>query len=84
MRDFLHGYRTYIAAAILAVLGVLEQTDWVVIWDDPKAGWTALGSAALMAALRAVTTTPPAWPKPKPTDPDASDDAADAPHEGAL
>lgn len=69
MREFLHGYRTYIVAAILAVAGILEQTDWVTLWDDPKAGWTALGSAAIMAALRAVTTTPPAWPPVKPPAP---------------
>jgi hypothetical protein len=72
MPQFLHGYRTYLIAALMAALGVLEQTDWFVIWDDPKAGWTAVGSALIMAILRSVTTTPPGprakAPEPSPTD----------------
>lgn len=57
--DFLVGYRTYIAAVLLAVFGVLAQTDWVSVLNDPKAGWVAVGSAVLMAVLRTITTTPP-------------------------
>jgi hypothetical protein len=49
------GYRTYIAAAITAIAGVIS----VATLPDTKAGWTALGMSALMAALRAITSTPP-------------------------
>jgi hypothetical protein len=68
MTEFLHGYRTYIVAAIIAVLGVLEQTNWFTLWDDPKAGWTAVGSAVVMAVLRSVTTTPPGPLRPPAAD----------------
>lgn len=53
------GYRTYIAAALVAAFGALASTDWVSFLDDPKAGAVALGAAALMAVMRALTTTPP-------------------------
>jgi len=53
------GYRTYIAAGATAIFGVLASTDWVSFLSDPKAGAVALGAAALMATMRAVTTTPP-------------------------
>ena len=53
------GYRTYIAAALMAVFGVLAMTDWVAFLNDPKAGLVALGSAIIMAVLRSITTTPP-------------------------
>ncbi len=53
------GYRTYLAASLLAVFGVLASTDWVAFLNDPKAGGVALASAVLMALLRSVTSTPP-------------------------
>lgn len=53
------GYRTYIAAALVALFGLLAQTDWVSILSNPKAGLVALGSATLMAIMRSITTTPP-------------------------
>lgn len=53
------GYRTYIAAALVALFGLLAQTDWVSFLSNPKAGLVALGSAALMAVMRSITTTPP-------------------------
>lgn len=53
------GYRTYAAAGLTAIFGVLSSTDWIGFLADPKAGAVALGSAALMAALRTVTTTAP-------------------------
>jgi hypothetical protein len=53
------GYRTYIAAALLATFGVLATTDWIGFMNDPKAGAVAVGSAVLMAILRSITTTPP-------------------------
>lgn len=56
------GYRTYIAAAIAAVGGVIAMTDWVSFMSDWKAGITALGMAIAMAVFRSITTTPPATP----------------------
>ncbi len=53
------GYRTYIAAAIVAAGGLVAQTDWLAFLANPKAGIVALGSAALMAAMRTVTTSAP-------------------------
>jgi len=54
------GFRTYIAAALAALGGVIAMTDWVSFMSNPKAGATALGMALLMAIMRSITTTPPA------------------------
>lgn len=54
------GYRTYIAAGLVATFGVLAATDWVSFLANPKAGAVAIGSALLMALMRSITTTPPA------------------------
>lgn len=56
------GYRTYIAAAIAAVGGVIAMTDWVSFLSDWKAGAATLGMAIVMAIFRSITTTPPATP----------------------
>jgi hypothetical protein len=56
------GYRTYIAAGLVALFGVLAQTDWVSFLSNPKAGAVAIGTAILMAVMRSITTTPPATP----------------------
>lgn len=53
------GYRTYLAAALVALFGVLASTDWISFLDDPKAGAAAIGSAALFAVMRSLTDTPP-------------------------
>ncbi len=53
------GYRTYLAAALVAMFGVLASTDWIAFLDDPKVGAVAVGSAILMAVMRAFTSTPP-------------------------
>lgn len=53
------GYRTYLAAALLALFGVLAQTDWVAFLADPKAGAVAIGSGVLMAVMRSITSTAP-------------------------
>ena len=53
------GYRTYIAATLMAIFGVLATTDWVNFMANPKAGLVAIGSGILMAVLRTITTTPP-------------------------
>ena len=66
----MNGYKTYIASALLALFGVLSQVDWIKFLDHPDAAsWVAIGSAALMAIMRAWTqkttvqaaleTTPP-------------------------
>lgn len=52
------GYRTYLAAALVAMFGVLASTDWIAFLNDPKAGAVAVGSAILMAVMRSLTTTP--------------------------
>jgi hypothetical protein len=52
----LDGYKTYIASALLAVFGVLAQTDWINLLNHPNsASWVALGSAVIMAIMRVVT-----------------------------
>lgn len=53
------GYRTYVAAALVALFGVLAQTNWVEFLANPQAGAVALGSAALMAIMRSITNSPP-------------------------
>ena len=52
------GYRTYLAAGLVAVFGVLASTDWISFFGDPKAGAVAIGSAILMAVMRSITSTP--------------------------
>jgi len=52
----LNGYKTYLAAALLAIFGVLAQTDWATMINHPdSASWVALGSALLMAVMRVIT-----------------------------
>jgi hypothetical protein len=53
------GYRTYAAAGLTGLFGLLASTDWVAFLSDPKAGAVAMGSAVLMAVMRSVTTTAP-------------------------
>lgn len=55
----MQGYRTYLAAGVQALFGVLAMTDWTGFMNDPKAGAVALGGAVLMAVMRSVTSTPP-------------------------
>lgn len=59
MGGFLVGYRTYIAAALMAVFGILANVDWNAMMTNP-AGLVAVGASILMAVLRSITTTPPA------------------------
>ena len=54
----LQGYKTYIAAGLVAAFGVLAMTDWVAFLSNPSAGATALITSLLFAVLRAITTTP--------------------------
>ncbi|MGL4280516.1 MAG: hypothetical protein ACRCS0_09125 [Albidovulum sp.] len=53
------GLRTYLVAGLVAAFGALAAIDWNPILNDPKAGWTAVVSAVLMAVMRSITTTPP-------------------------
>lgn len=55
----LTGYKTYIAAALVALGGVIAQTDWIGFIANPKAGLVAIATALLMAVMRSLTTTPP-------------------------
>lgn len=54
----LTGYKTYIAAGLVATFGVLAMTDWVAFLSNPSAGITALITSLIFAVLRAITTTP--------------------------
>lgn len=54
----LTGYKTYIAAALVAVFGLLASTDWVSFLSNPSAGATALITSVIFAILRAVTNGP--------------------------
>lgn len=56
----MQGYRTYLAAGLVALGGIIAQTDWISVMANPKAGLVALGTALLMAIMRSITSTPPA------------------------
>lgn len=58
----LKGYRTYLVAAIIAVIGFLAELSpekWNALIDDPSGGVGIIVSGAVMAIMRAITTTPP-------------------------
>ena len=52
----LNGWKTYIAALVPIVFGVIQMTDWNAFLANPKAGMVALGSGILMAVMRWITT----------------------------
>lgn len=54
----LKGYRTYVAASIMAGVGFLVEMDWAKFMDDPKGGAGFLVGGLVMAIMRAITTTP--------------------------
>lgn len=58
----LQGYRTYIAAGLMALFSALAIVDWNVFMADPKAGAWGLFVSIVMVLMRTVTTTPPATP----------------------
>lgn len=63
------GWRTYAVSALTVIFGVLATTDWVAFFNNPSAGWTAIGVGIVMAAMRSFTSTPPFQPDtPKPGD----------------
>ena len=55
----MQGYRTYIAAVLTIVFGLLAQTNWIEFLANPKAGLVVIGMSFLMIIMRAITTTPP-------------------------
>lgn len=57
----LAGWRTLIFAVLLAVGGVLQETDWTTLVDKKNAGWIMLAIAIVMAALRSITSDLPGW-----------------------
>lgn len=52
------GYKTFLAAYLMAAFGFLAQTDWVEFLNNPKAGLVAIFSGMVFAGLRAITTPP--------------------------
>lgn len=54
------GFRTYIVAALTAAFGALAVVDWETVLHDPKAGWSIVAMAVIMAVMRSITSTPPA------------------------
>lgn len=52
----LNGWKTYIAALVPIVFGVIQMTDWNAFLANPKAGIVALGAGILMAVMRWITT----------------------------
>lgn len=54
----LQGYRTYLAAALMAIFSGLAMYDWNIFMADPKAGALGLFVSIVMMVMRALTTTP--------------------------
>jgi hypothetical protein len=52
------GWKTLAASLAVAVVGVLQATDWTTIVPPDKVGPVMVGIGVLMAALRAVTDGP--------------------------
>lgn len=66
------GYRTFIAAGLVAMFSVLAAFDWGAFFSgDPKVTAWGLMSALIMAVLRVFTTTPPGVPSTPPNEPKA-------------
>lgn len=57
----LKGWKTYVVAFAVTVVGALQAMDWATIIPDADvAGWVIFGIGVVMGALRKVTNTPPA------------------------
>lgn len=50
-----NGYKTYAIAGCCATFGALAATDWVSVFNDPKAGVSIIAMSVLMSVMRAVT-----------------------------
>jgi hypothetical protein len=58
----LKGYRTYLVAALIAMIGFLAELSpeqWTKLVDDPAGGIGFIAGGILMAVMRKITTTPP-------------------------
>lgn len=51
----LQGRKTYAVAFLTLLVGVLAETDWVKVVDDPKGGLGLIAGSLLMAVMRWVT-----------------------------
>jgi hypothetical protein len=49
------GKKTYLVAFLTCAVGVLAETDWVKVLDDPKGGFGLIAGSVLMAVMRWVT-----------------------------
>ncbi len=52
------GWKTLLASLAIAVIGVLQATDWTTIVPEDRVGPVMVGIGVLMAVLRAVTDGP--------------------------
>jgi hypothetical protein len=52
------GWKTLLAAIAIAVVGVLQTTDWTTIVPEDRVGPVMVGIGVLMAVLRALTDGP--------------------------
>lgn len=59
LNAFVQGYRTYIVAAIIGILGALAELDWANVLANPKDGLALIVTAVLMALMRTITKGPP-------------------------
>lgn len=50
-----HGRKTYVVALLTLIVGVLAETDWVKVVDDPKGGLGLIVGSVLMAVMRWIT-----------------------------
>lgn len=52
------GWKTLAASLAIAVMGVLQATDWATIVPEDRVGPVMVGIGVLMAVLRVVTDGP--------------------------
>ena len=52
------GWKTLLASLAIAIMGVLQATDWTTIVPPDGVGPVMVGIGVLMAVLRAVTDGP--------------------------
>jgi hypothetical protein len=52
------GWKTLLASLAIAIVGVLQATDWTTIVPPDRVGPVMVGIGVLMAALRAATDGP--------------------------
>lgn len=52
------GWKTLAASLAIAIMGVLQATDWATIVPEDRVGPVMVGIGVLMAVLRVVTDGP--------------------------